>query len=188
MTRRPSAPSTHVHTGPTLPAWTLHVALAVATLGAVCAAAAGTALPGPSLALLVVGLLAAVAYAARRPNLVPAVAALTATGLACLVLTPTDEGWRVPVIILCIHLVVRLSWFTSSSRPGARIEVAVLRDEGASFLAIDLVGQAVGLLAVVLTALATDGTLGRSGVLGIVGAVALLSLTALLVGRSSRTA
>ena len=188
MTRRPSAPSTHVHTGPTVAAWILHVALAVASLGAVCAAAAGTALPGPSLVLLLVGLLTTIGYAARRPSVVPAAAALTATGLACLVLTPVTEGWRVPVIILCIHLVVRLSWFTSSSRPGARVEVAVLRGEGASFLAIDAAGQAVGLLAVVLTVLETDGALGRSGVLGIVGALALLGLTALLVVRSSRTA
>jgi hypothetical protein len=177
-----------VHAGPTVPAWTFHAALAAAIVGAVCAAAAGTALATSSLVVLVVGLLAAVGHAAWRPSTVPAVAALVATGLACIGVTPTDEGWRMPVIILCVHALVRLSWFTTSSRPGGRIEVAILRHEGRTFLVLGLAGQAVGLLAVVLTALEADGTLGRDGTLGIVGAVALLGLAGLLVQRRSRTA
>lgn len=185
--RRPSAPTTRVVAGPTVPAWALHVALAAAAVGAVCAAAAGTAVPGTSLVVLLVGLLVAVAHAVRRPSRVPAAAVLTATGLAGLWITPFDELWRVPVLVLCVHLVVRLTWFTTSTRPGTRIETAVLRHEARTFLAIDLAGQAVGVLALVLTALQTDGALGRSGVLGITGAVALLGLTALLL-RSSRTA
>lgn len=186
--RRPTAPTTRIDAGPTIPAWTLHVALAAAAVGAVCAAAAGTAIPGTSLVVFLVGLLVAVAHGARRPSSVPAVTVLTATGLAGLWITPFDEVWRAPVLILCVHLVVRLTWFTTSTRPGTRIEIAVLRHEGLTFLAIDLAGQAVGVLALVLTALQTDGALGGSGLLGIAGAAALLGLTALLLARSSRTA
>ncbi|MEP7764611.1 hypothetical protein [Sanguibacter sp. 25GB23B1] len=188
LSRRPAGPTTHIHTGPTIPAWTLHAALAVAIVGAVCSAAAGTSLETSSLVVLVLGLLAAVGHAAWRPSTIPAVAALAATGLACIVVTPTSEGWRVPVIILCVHALVRLSWFTASSRPGGRIEVEVLRHEGRTFLVLGLAGQAVGLLAVVLTALEADGALGRSGALGIAGAVALLGLAALLLLPRSRTA
>lgn len=186
--RRALGPSTQVHAGPTVPGWTLHAALAAAIVGAVCAAAAGTALETSSLVVLLVGLLVTVGHAAWRPSTIPAVAALVATGLAGMVVTPTDEAWRVPVMILCVHALVRLSWFTSSSRPGGRIEVAVLRHEGRTFLVLGLAGQGVGLLALVLTALEADGTLGRSGALGVVGAAALLGLSGLLVLRRSRTA
>lgn len=188
LARRARGPATHVHAGPTVPAWTLHVALAAAILGAVGAAAGGTALATSSLLVLLVGLLAAVGHATWRPSSVPAVAALVATGLACITVTPTDEGWRVPVIILCVHALVRLSWFTTSARPGGRIEIAVLRHEGRTFLVLGLAGQAVGLLAVVLTALDADGTLARSDALGVVGALALLGLSGSLALRRSRTA
>lgn len=73
MSRTPRTdvgPSTHIHTGPTVPAWTLHAGLAVAAAGAVCAAAAGTTLDTSSLLLLLAGLLLAIAHAARRPTLV----------------------------------------------------------------------------------------------------------------------
>ncbi|PFG33163.1 hypothetical protein [Sanguibacter antarcticus] len=191
MSRTPRTdvgPSTHIHTGPTVPAWTLHAGLAVAAAGAVCAAAAGTTLDTSSLLLLLAGLLLAIAHAARRPTLVPTVAALVATGLACIVVLPAADTWRIPLIIVCVHALVRLSWFTSSSRPGGRIEVDVLRREGRTFLVLDLAGQAVGLLALALTELDADGRLGHSGALGIVGAVALFGLAVLVRGPRSRVA
>lgn len=168
------APEAVIDTGRTVPGWSLHSGLGVCAVGAFLAAAAGTELPAE--VVLTVCLIIAVATASgvRRPGYLTFGTALVPVTIALLTLVPVGYTWRTPILMLAIHAAVRLSWYTTQVSALTRVELTVLGAEGRRFAVVNLVGQAVALVAGALTAV-TEGTAGM-GWTGVMGALALLVL------------
>lgn len=133
-------PRTSVRSGPSVPALVLRVALVPLCL------AAGTALatsPAHWWLALVVGAVLAV-----RPH-----AALLTLGVAALVgmyAVVGSPGWQLPVLVLVTHAVLRLGAVADAVGWDGHVELAVLRDALAPFLAVQAVAQTAGALALVL--------------------------------------
>lgn len=176
--------------GPSVPGWSLHLALAVCVVGSFLAAAAGTAVATGLLVLVLTGLAVAVAAHVRSPGYVLAAVSLTVTTLAHLAVDPVGYSWRVPVLLLTVHATVRLSWFTTRVGLRTRVERRVLVGEGLRSGLFNAVGQVVALLGGLLTAVAQEGDGGVPGAVwfGLLGAVCLLVLAVALRRGLARSA
>lgn len=143
-------PRTSVRSDPSVPALVLRVALVPLCL------AAGTALatsPAHWWLALVVGAVLAV-----RPH-----AALLTLGVAALVgmyAVVGSPGWQLPVLVLVTHAVLRLGAVADAVAWDGHVELAVLRDALAPFLAVQAVAQTAGALALVLDGAAPVPWLG----------------------------
>ena len=168
------APEAVIDTGRTAPGWTVHSGLGGCAVGAFLAAAAGTALPAGVVLAVCVVIAVSAASGVRWPGYLTVATALVPVTIALLTLGPVGYTWRTPILMLTIHAAVRLSWYTTQVSARTRVELAVLVPEGKRFAVVNLVGQAVALVAGALTA-ATEGAAGM-GWTGIAGALALLIL------------
>lgn len=136
------APRTTLRTETALPGWVLRAALLLVTV--LAGLAAGAADPAQwgvvgGLALLV----------ALRPH--GTLTALAVGVLAAMsVLTDAAALWQLPVLLLSTHLLLALGPLADVSPWRARVEVAVLRDALAPFLAVQALAQVAGVVAAAL--------------------------------------
>ena len=174
-------PQASMDLGPTIPGALLHLLLAVCAVGAFVTAAGTQLAPGVTVTVSLV-IAATVVAAVRRPGYLPLGVALVPTAVVFVALAPVGYSWRVPVLMVAIHATLRLCWYTTQITPTTRVELAVLGAECRRFVLINLVGQAVALLAGVLTAVSQgDDTPGPSMTwLAIIAAVLLALLAAAL--------
>ncbi|SDC16563.1 hypothetical protein SAMN05216410_1309 [Sanguibacter gelidistatuariae] len=167
-----------IEAGNTIPGWYLHAGLAVCAVGAFLTAAAA-ALPAGLVAVVCVVIAAAVAVTVRRPGYLAFGVSLAPTTIVLLAVGSEGYSWRIPLLMIAIHASVRLSWFTSQVSATTRVEVTVVAAEGRRFAVINFVGQALALLAGVLTTVSESGDGGpASGTvwIGVAGALALIVL------------
>lgn len=180
--RTVTGPGASIDSGRTIQGWYLHVGLAVCAVGAFLAAAAAVLASGV-VAVVCVVIAAAVAVTVRRPGYLAFGVAVVPTTIVLLTVGAEGYSWRTPVLMFAIHASVRLSWYTSQVSATTRVELAVLAAEGRRFAVINVVGQAVALLAGVLTAVSRTGDGGTaSGTvwLAVAGALALTVLAVAL--------
>ena len=171
MTRAPGA---ELDSGACVPGWAVYAGLIIAAVGTFLAAAAGTALPVGFLVVVCLAIAASAVSAVRQHGYITLAVALVPTTIALLTLAPVGYTWRTPVLMVAIHATLRLSWYVSVITLVTRVEVAVLAAEGRRFTVVNLVGQAVALLAGALTIATGDGS-GASWI-GVAAAAALLVL------------
>ncbi|MBI9116167.1 hypothetical protein [Sanguibacter suaedae] len=175
------ATTTTLTTGPTVPGWVMHLTATVTALAAVLVTTSTTRLDTTTVTLVLAGLLGFAVVGLRRPGWTFTVVAASTVAATSLLL-PDTYTWRTPVLVLAVHLLVRTGWFTTNVAPTARIETAVLSTVARPFVATNLVGQALALLAGALT------TAAPHPVAALVGGGALVVLAALLLlpGRRHR--
>lgn len=156
-------PRTRVHTGPAVPGWLLRVAVLVPVLlVGVALSAQGT--QWAVLAAVGVGL-------AVRPHGALVALAIAAVGAAVVLVDPTG-WWRLPLLVLAGHALLGLAAIAEPAAWDSRVELAVLRAALPAFLLIQLVGQAAGAMAQLLS--------GQVPWLVVLGLVGLGAVTALL--------
>lgn len=177
MTRPPGP---EIDCGPTVPGWGVHLGLAAAAVGVFLAAAAGTGLPvGVVVTVSLIIVVTATATATvRGPGYLTLGLSLFPATVAMLTSAPVGYTWRTPVLMVAVHATVRLSWYATHVLPATRVELAVLAAEGRRFAVINCIGQAVALIAGVLTVATADGS--GVGWTGVAGAAALLILAVVL--------
>ena len=133
-------PRTSVRTGPSVPALLLRLGLLLLCL------AAGPVLVASQAqwwVLLVAGFLVA-----ARPH--AALLALAAAVLVGMLAVSGEHAWQLPVLVLLTHALLRLGALADAVAWQGRVELGVLRDGAGGFLAVQAVGQAAAVLALVL--------------------------------------
>lgn len=178
--RQTAGPQPSIDSGRTVSAGLLHLLLVVCGVGAYLVAAAGEAETGLTVVvcLAIVGTCAA---SLRRPGYGPLAVSLIPTTVALVAVAPVGYSWRVPLLMIAVHALVRLSWFTAQVTARTRIELTVLRAEGRRFLIVNLIGQSAALLAGALTLATADGDHAPGLTwLAVVGAAVLVALVVTL--------
>lgn len=178
--RTVTGPGASIDSGRTIQGWYLHVGLAVCTVGAFLAAAAAV-LPTGVVAVVCVVIAAAVAVTVRRPGYLAFGVAVVPTTIVLLAVGAEGYSWRTPVLMIAIHASVRLSWFASQVSATTRVELAVLAAEVRRFAVINVVGQAMALLAGALTVVSRSGDGGTASGMVWLGMAGALALTVLVV-------
>ncbi|MCP2265342.1 hypothetical protein ACFQHV_02155 [Promicromonospora thailandica] len=172
-------PRITTRTGPTLPGWTLRLALAALTPVLLLAAASRTPGLSPGLVLTVTALATTLLALRPTPAAAGAVTVLAAVLLWGFQTEPLDP-WTLPITALA-YLLTRLTWWAAHLPPRGHAEITALLAGWRRDLAVLTATTALGALA-----LLTTGTTHPLAVLLAALAVAGTAVLALATGRAPR--
>ena len=179
--RSPAGPKASVDTGPTVPGAVLHAVVAALAVGAFLIAAASDVATGLLVTVCVIITVVA-AVSLRRPGYGPLLVSFIPTTAVLVAVAPVGYSWRVPLLMIAFHALVRLSSFTTQVSASTRVELAVLRSGWRRFAVINLIGQSAALFAGALTLLSESAGAPAPGMtwLAVAGALLLVALAVAL--------
>lgn len=180
--RSPARPKASIDSGRTVSSAMVHVALAVCAVGAFLTAA-GTQVATGLVVSVCVLIVVTVAASVRRPGYLSLGLSLFPTVVVLVTVAPVGYSWRTPLLMLAVHATYRLCWLATQISASTRVELVALEVQGRQFVVVNLLGQAVALLAGALTVVSQaddGGPASGSGWLAVPGAVVLMVLAIVL--------